>query len=920
MPSPFAENDVEVLHRYLSDALHAALQRARVELKRTSVVGMESPADFREAKIPLPPGAQTKQRDALEVNDARDTVLRMWQHASLGAAARPPAVAILDEAIDGILRHDLANAVSRLSALDATAPPPTGLRLDRKTITTAMTTDPLPYFVSRVTKVVNGKEIRVLEQKTLPGFPTAAKLPRAQIDELLHLLTFLSPTPERVFRIGIARAEAHVALGQFAAALEHYRALPGMPGPDATPSPRDKFVALRSGLAELARGDALFRQAGQPSAAEHTAIAAAYDRAVAHAQSRAIAAENPLRRQIEQAAAIQRAKLDAGLNVLGYRDSYVPVQRPATLLALAERRLDAASEAAQRYELFKSKAEAIQDQLRQLDFERDIKAKELAIADLQLAKAEEQVTIVDTQSDKIAAQLDHLKTVTLAEIGGALLTGLAQQSAAGGAQAAAGVVSATANYEARAEDLRFEQTIAESQLAIARRDVTIAQLGRQIAETTVDFLADRVRRIQSRELNADLYFVAGEVFRTLAVRHLEEAVLWSFLFERSVAFLRLEPALRLIRLDYLDGPGGLFTAPDRLRLDLNAVVDRNVPITKFQFLTESFSLRTLFPIEFNGFLQTGRMDFALSLYELNKRRPGVHRQRIKRVQVDLQFPPPSGFTGRIRHRGSFLLRDRDTTPNASAGRFLPTQSDLAEAFAALGAGATQGLSIGGVMPFLLDVDTIELSLDQPPPDLTDPSPEALVPIEGYGLTGNWTLEVENVDLRFITDAILRTTSVIPESDEPLSLRVKGLIAAYEEELAAGDALDAIASFALRQRFPDTLTKMASGEGQLTLARGDFPAGIDNLRVKTVIVQLLDANRKGVEGVPLEITRPGTPLRLERSTAADGFSEDLSGEIATQPPADRVDVDGAYHLRVLDPPAFAAVKDAIVFVVYAFTET
>jgi hypothetical protein len=923
MPPPFLENDVEVLHRYVPDALHGALQRMRLELKRTSVEHMLTPSDFTELKIPLASGRRKAQLEALEVNGARERVLGVCLRASLGGAARPPAVAGLDEAIDGVLQQNLAGAIDRLSTLEKAAPPLSGVGLDRKTITTAMTSDPMVFFASRVSKVVGNKEIHVVEEQTLPGFGAAARLSRVQIDELLLLLTFLTATPERTYRIGITKAEAHVAIGQATEALAEYQALPLTPAPDGTPSLRDKFVALKAGLAELALGDALFRKAKQPDADGRAAIAAAYDRAVAQAQSRGVAADNPVRQQIEQSAAAQRAKLEAGLNVLGYRDSYVPVLRPATLHALAERRIEAAGDAVQKYELFKSKAEAIQDQLLQLDFERDIKAKELAIADVQIARAEDQVTIAETQLDKIDAQIEALDTITLVEIGGALLTGAAaagtKTPGPGVAQSIAGIASTVANYNARKEDLGFEQSIAGAQIGLARRDVAIARLGRQITAATLDFLGDRIRRIQSRELNDDLYFTAGEVFRTIAIRHLEEAVLWSFLFERSVSFLRLEPDLRTIQLDYLNGPGGLFTAPDRLRLDLQAVVDRNVPLTKFQFLTESFSLRTLFPVEFGRFLQTGRMDFSLSLYELNKRRPGVYRQRIKRVQVELQFPPPSGFTGRIRHRGSFLLRDRDTTPDATTGRFVPTAAALAEAFAALGAGATQGLSIGGVMPFLLDVDTLELSLDQQPPDLTDPSPEALMPIEGYGLTGDWTLEVENVDLRFITDAILRITSVIPESDEPLSQRVKGLIAAYERELVADDALDAISTFALRQRFPDTLTQMAAGEGRLTLTRADFPAGVSDLRVKTVLVQLLDANRKGVEGVRLEITRPGTPLQLERTTAADGFSEDLAREIPVQPPADRVDVEGSYHLRVVDPPAFAAVKDAIVCVLYAFTE-
>jgi len=356
-----------------------------------------------------------------------------------------------------------------------------------------------------------------------------------------------------------------------------------------------------------------------------------------------------------------------------------------------------------------------------------------------------------------------------------------------------------------------------------------------------------------------------------------------------------------------------------LQADLLRVVEQNVPVTKFQLLTEAFSLRTIFPIEFAAFQQTGRMDFALSLYELSKRRPGVFRQRIKRVQVELQFPPPTGFTGRIRHRGSFLLRDRETTPEPGSGRFLPTAEELIAAFDAIGTGASQGVSIGGVMPCLLDVDTIELSLDQQTPDPGDPEPDAFTPIEGYGPAGDWTLEVENVDLRFITDAVLRITSVIPESDEALGVRVRGLLAAFERELLAGDTLDQIMPIALRQRFPDALSQLAGGEARFELTRADFPSGISDLRVKTILVQLLDGSRKGVAGAALEISRPGTPVRFERVTRADGLSEDLGAELPVVPAADRPNVEGIYLLRAPDPAALANVKDATVFVVFEFRE-
>jgi hypothetical protein len=1001
MPTTFPENEVEVLQRYLPDELHTALQRARAELTKTIADGLVDPATLKELGGAIDASQELQQQRAFEINEARKRFLALLDKASLGHQEKPGPIVALDEITDNVMRHELPGAIDRLKSFDRNTAPLDLPPLGRDAFATAFTASPSAFWASRVTKVIHtphgDHEIVVTNEHSLPGYDSSARLAPAAIDLLLVLLSFLSKTSERTFRLGVLRGEVQFALGAYEEAIREYGTLlPGAPPEVLTPpvevpthtvvgpihevgapaasdtelrtsllsaevlasivgslptletvdvgtaepiTPRQQFVALRSGFAELGLGDALFRKSGGPDESGRAHITASYNAAVSMAASNAISPENPRRRQIEQYAAMQQAKLDAGLNFLGYRDSYAPILRPATLQALAERRIQAAAEAVQKFEFFKSKADQIQDQLRELDFQRDVKAIELAIADEQIAKVNDQVAIASTQIEKISAQLDGLDTSSLVDIGGALLQGAAfavlagSTGGAGGAFAGSiigsnvpGVVGALsggastlASYSARKNDLQFQKRIAEKEQDIGRRDVAIAKLGKQIAETTVDFLDERVRRIQNRELNPDLYYAAGEAFRALAVRHLDAAILWSYLFERAVSFLRVEPDLRTIRLDYASGPGALLTAPERLRSDLNDVVDLNIPITKFQLLTETYSLRSLFPLEFNRFLQTGRMDFAMSLYELNKRRPGVYRQRIKRVHVELQFPPPSGFTGRIRHRGSFVLRDKDTTPEPGSGTFIPTGDQLEAAFAALGSGATQGVSMGGVMPFLLDIDTLELSLDQPPFDLGDPAPEALAPIEGYGPAGDWTLEVENVDLRFITDALLRITYVIPESDEPLSIRVRGLIAAYEQELLQGDALDLISPFSLRQRFPDTLDRLAGGEGQLAMVRDDFPAGIGGLKLKTIVVQALDANRKGLEGVALEISKPGTAFLIQRSTRADGFSEDLTAQIPVLPPDQRVDLEGTYALHLPNPAQLGAVKDVLVFFNYQFRE-
>jgi hypothetical protein len=267
-----------------------------------------------------------------------------------------------------------------------------------------------------------------------------------------------------------------------------------------------------------------------------------------------------------------------------------------------------------------------------------------------------------------------------------------------------------------------------------------------------------------------------------------------------------------------------------------------------------------------------------------------------------------------------LLRDKDTTPEPGAGRFIPKDGQLADAFEALRNGATQGVPIDGVLLFLLDEDRIEISPDQPAPDLGDPSPEALRAIEGYGPSGNWRLELDNIDLRQVTDVFLKITYVIPESDGDLARRVKGLIAAYEQELAGDGQLDLITPFSLKQKFLDDFDRLAGGETTVVLERDDFPRGIDDLKLKTVLVQALDARKKGVAGVQLECLRPGTKLDLVRSTQADGFSEDVTKPIPFLAPDDRFPVEGSYTFRLPDPGQFGKFDDLLVFLVYEFKES
>jgi hypothetical protein len=790
-------------------------------------------------------------------------------------------------------------------------------------------------FVELIQSLPNKPKIR--KNRTLPGYagPSPDDTPGKRLSAWHR---FLSNGPEHAFRVNLLRAEINAALNRFGVAIDLYKneLIANTPAG----APLHKFLIIRCASASLALGDSFFRNSTNPDEATRKQSRDAFVAAVNLVQTGGISPDNPRRQQIERYATVQIGKLDAGLNFIGYRDSYVPIIKPDVLKDLAKERIAQAQAAIDKFELFKSKADQVMGQLKDLDFDQEIKGINNTIALNQIAKANQQQQIADERLELINTQLaetDIPTPGTVASLGSFLLQGAAAGFLAGGspgigleagtnmmgvAGALGGFATTLAGNDARANELKIQKRIAETEKSIAARDVEIAILEQQIVKDTVEFLGDKIRRIQSGELNPDLYYAAAETFRTLAEHHLDAAIKQAHLFRQAVAFLRLKPDLPVIKFNYFEGElGSLLTAPSKLTADLEAVILENQPSTKFQFLAESYSLRFLFPVEFSRFLQTGSMEFTLSLFELNKRRPGVSQQRIKRVDIQVigLVPITTGFTGRIIHHGSFLLRDKDSTPEPGAGSFIPTDQQLADAFAKLNNGATQGVPIAGIIPFLLDEDILELSPDPLSPDLGDPDPQAVRLLEGYGPAGGWRLEIENIDLRLITDVILKLTCVQPESDADLSRRVKGLIAAYEQELSSEDHLDLITPFSLRQQFPDTFSQLVGGQASLSLRREDFPPKITDLNLKTVVAQALDQQKKGIEGLALAIARPGTTLDLTRSTHADGFSEDVTAEIPFLPSAERFPVEGSYTLSLPDPGQASRLDDLILFFVYDFQE-
>ena len=263
---------------------------------------------------------------------------------------------------------------------------------------------------------------------------------------------------------------------------------------------RRRYAALRAGEAHLAQGDAIFRGVDGAGDPDREVAARAYRQAVHVVDAAGVAPENPWRQDIARRSQLQLGKLRAAFNILGYRASYVPVLRPPALQESAERRITAAKDAVTRFETFKSKADQIQDVMRRLDFERDVRQGDLRIADLEVADARNRSGIAGTQVDRIAKQREDLKIKLGADLTGALLgaAGFAfLAGSTGGLGAAAGGTilgtsipgivgalsgagSAAADYHARQDDLEFQEDDLQIEHRIADRDVEIAQQRHEI--------------------------------------------------------------------------------------------------------------------------------------------------------------------------------------------------------------------------------------------------------------------------------------------------------------------------------------------------------------------------------------------------------------------------------------------------------
>jgi hypothetical protein len=923
-----SESAVEILHEYPAAGLMDLFERVAGALD--DAVTQRTPTE-----------AQVR-----DVNRARTDLRTVLRHQAFRNA--PTRLRNGESGIyDLIAQHRFQDALDAMPpesrAIPEALPP-----MDRQRVALAtLTLQPLPFtFIEKklgpiVINEETGKPekdpetggplrdppfIEVKRQGTLAGYPGEPIPKLDEVTALLELRDLVGGGGEQEFRFGLLRAECKLGLRDTAGALDEYTSLLKS---DTLQSARRKYVAIRAGFGRLASGDAIFRSSPTPDADTRTRAAHEYDEAVALLTENGVAPDNPQRAQIEAHAQLQKDRLAAGLNFLGLRAAFVPVQRFTKLQADADAELTAAGASARELLDFFENAERLigeemdlkhQEKLEQTA--NEIAAKQVANASLEVGKISEQIRLISDQEE-------FLNIKGGADILGAIFEGIAGTiGAAGGSlpsrPPALGVVNATVNFLAQKNELNHQRAIAEIEKDIADNAETIAALERQMSADRLRFLQEKLDFLEGKRINADLFFRLAEISERRAERQLELGVQLAYLFERAVAFFLGEPEISHVSFDYRDRHKDLLAAVDEARgvleaagLELDAI-----GLEKPDFFEEIVSLRQLFPLEFALFQQTGTMSFDYSLYQLSKRRPASHQCRLREVGVELSPPPPvTGFSGTLTHHGRFLIRDRKATLAPETERLIPTDNELNQALQEQREQGLAAATVGGILCYTLGPDAKELSLNT---QFVSPPPEqfTLDIFEGYGPTGLWTLNIVDHASLAIQDVLLHFAIVSRESDTSaggLQDKVRELVRAHETDLADGDLLDRISPFSLRQQFPDAFSALPDGPATIALEQERFPQGFANLQFKAVVAQALDVDDRGVVGVAVEVGRPEFGFTRARMTGQGGFSEDLSVPLEALGIDQRFPVVGDWVVRLPDPSQFSQLGDLRLFFLYAFEE-
>jgi hypothetical protein len=232
-----------------------------------------------------------------------------------------------------------------------------------------------------------------------------------------------------------------------------------------------------------------------------------------------------------------------------------------------------------------------------------------------------------------------------------------------------------ASYERRAQEWKYQQSIANQDLKISDQQIRIANDQRNVvnqerqiallqnnnAEATLEFLANKFT-------NAELYEWMSKVLSKVYSYFLQQATASALTAQSQLAFERQTDIPPYIKTDYWEAPAdtvlsiGAGTTPDRRGLTGSArLLQDLVQLDQYAIdsdkrrlqITKNISLATLDPVAFQQFRETGKLTFQTPSELFDRDFPGHYLRLIKQVRVTViaLIPPIDGIKATLVNPG-----------------------------------------------------------------------------------------------------------------------------------------------------------------------------------------------------------------------------------------------------------------------------
>jgi Tc toxin complex TcA C-terminal TcB-binding domain len=410
-------------------------------------------------------------------------------------------------------------------------------------------------------------------------------------------------------------------------------------------------------------------------------------------------------------------------------------------------------------------------------------------------------------------------------------------------QTRASILQAQASYERRRQDWSLQLLLGSKDVEIGQQQILIANDQKQIveqektiAELQSSNAKDIVEFLTTKFTNIDLYDWMSDILEDVYRFFLQQANSMAKLAENQLAFERQEVSPAYIQSNYWNAPanGSYGSNPntptvDRKGLTGSARLLQDIyQLDQYAFdtnkrkiqLVKTISLALLSPAEFQRFIETGVLIFAIPMDLFDRDFPGHYLRLIRRVRTSViaLIPPIQGIKATLTSSGL-------TRTVIGSDIFQTTSIRRDPEFVAL----TSPSNSSGVF------------------ELESLQPEFLLPFEGNGVDSTWEFRMPKAsnqfDYRSIADVLITIEYTALNSFD------------YRQQViqTLNPNLSADRPFSFRNQFADQWYDLNNPEQTKTpmkvkfqTIRQDFPPNVETLKIQQVLLYFIRASQKTFE--------------------------------------------------------------------------